>query len=99
MSAADGRPEPALLAFPDTAERRLRRALGALDVALAEQRSAIAHFRAQLGDLQSSVVQLDGSARALRGALAGAAEDAARAQATARDLVANAERFEQVAQG
>jgi uncharacterized coiled-coil protein SlyX len=99
MSAAANRPEPELIAFPDTPERRLRRALAALDVALAEQRSAIAEFRSQLGDLQGSVVQLDGSARALRGALAGAAEDAARAQATARELVANADRFERVARG
>ena len=97
MSTAPDSPDPGLLPFPDTAERRLRRALGALDAALAEQRGAMAAFRVQIGALRAAVAQLDGSTQALRGTLADAAEDAARAQAASRDLLATAARLEQTA--
>jgi hypothetical protein len=76
MSTAPQNPGAGLIPFPDTPERRLRRALGALDAALAEQRSAVAHFRAQIGDLRNAVTNLDGSALALKVTLASAAQDA-----------------------
>ncbi|WP_368414030.1 hypothetical protein [Falsiroseomonas sp.] len=98
MSTAPDSPGPGLLPFPDPPERRLRRALGALDAALAEQRGAVAQFRAQLGALRQTVAQLDGSTQALRGRLAGAAQDAARAQGAARDLLVTAAKLEQAAQ-
>ena len=98
MSTAPDSPGPGLIPFPDTPERRLRRALGALDAALAEQRGAVAAFRAQIGALRAAVAQLDGSTQALRGTLADAAEDAARAQAASRELLATAARLEQATQ-
>lgn len=98
MSAAPDSPGPRLLPFPDTPERRLRRALGALDAALAEQRNAVAEFRAQIDGLRDAVAKLDGSTHALRGSLAGAAENTARAQAAARELMVTAAKLEQAAQ-
>lgn len=98
MSIAPDQPVARLLAFPDTPEHRLRRALGALDAALAEQRSAVAEFRAQIDGLRDAVAKLDGSAHALRGSLAGAADNTARAQAAARELMVTAAKLEQVAQ-
>ena len=98
MSTAPQNPGAGLLPFPDTPERRLRRALGALDAALAEQRSAVAEFRAQIEGLRTTVAKLDGSTHVLRGALASAAEDAARAQAVARELMVTAAKLEQAAQ-
>jgi len=98
MSTAPQNPGAGLVPFPDTPERRLRRALGALDGALAEQRSAVAEFRAQIEGLRTTVATLEGSARVLRGALASAAEDAARAQAAARTLVITAAKLEQATQ-
>jgi hypothetical protein len=44
------------------------------------------------------VAKLDGRAQALRGTLASAAEDAARAQAAARELMVTAAKLEQAAQ-
>lgn len=87
-------PDAQLLAFPDTPERRLRRALRALDAALAEQRSAVALFRAQLDELKGAVGRLGTSTRDLSGALADAAADTARAQAAAQQLVVTAEAME-----
>ena len=90
-------PDAQLLAFPDTAERRLRRALRALDAALDEQRSAVALFRAQLDQLKGAVGRLGDSAQGLGGALAETAAETARAQAAAQQLVATAEAMEHVA--
>ena len=98
MSTAPQNPGAGLLPFPDTPERRLRRALGALDAALAEQRSAVAQFRAQIGDLRNAVTNLDGSAQALKVTLASAAQDADHAQAAARELLVTAAKLEQAAQ-
>lgn len=92
-----GPADAALLSFPDSAERRLRRALRALDTALAEQRSALAEFRSRLGDLQGAVAGLDGSAQGLCGALDQAAAETARAKAAARDLAATAALMEHIA--
>ena len=100
MTSPDSTPAPAdaaLLAFPDTAERRLRRALRALDTALAEQRSALAEFRSRLGDLQGAVAGLGSSARGLRGALDEAAAETARANTAARELAATAALMDQLA--
>jgi ABC-type transporter Mla subunit MlaD len=80
-----------LLAFPDTDERRLRRALRALDTALAEQRQSVAQFRAQLSALKGAVDRLGGSAQDLNLALADAAGEASRARAAAQQLAATAE--------
>jgi septal ring factor EnvC (AmiA/AmiB activator) len=90
-----GAPDAELLAFPDTDERRLRRALRALDTALAEQRQSVAEFRAQLSALKGAVDQLGCSAQGLTVALADAAGEASRAQAAAEQLVATAEAMEQ----
>lgn len=98
MSSAPQNPGTGLVPFPDTPERRLRRALGALDAALAEQRSAVAEFRAQIEGLRITVAKLDGSTHVVRGALASAAEDATRAQTASRDLLATATKLEQAAQ-
>ena len=98
MSPALDSPGTGLIPFPDSDERRLRRAFGALDTALADQRIAVAEFRAQVDALRDTVAKLDVSARALRGTLAGAAEDAERAQLAARELVVTATRLEQTTQ-
>jgi hypothetical protein len=98
MSTAPQSPGAGLIPFPDTPERRLRRALGALDTALAAQRSAVAAFRAQIGDLRNAVTNLDGSAQALKVTLASAAQDADHAQAAARELLVTAGKLEQAAQ-
>lgn len=90
-------PDAQLLAFPDTAERRLRRALRALDDALEDQRSAVALFRAQLDELKAAVGRLGTSAQGLNGTLAETAAETARAQAAAQQLVATAEAMEHVA--
>ncbi len=98
MSTAPQTPGAGLVSFPDTPERRLRRALGALDSALAGQRNAVAEFRAQIEGLRDTVARLDGSAGALGTRLAKAAQDADRAQAAARALVVTAAKLEQAAQ-
>lgn len=90
-----GHPDAELLAFPDTDERRLRRALRALDAALAEQRQSVAEFRAQLTALKGAVGQLGTSAQDLTSALADAAGEASRAQAAALQLAATADAMEQ----
>ncbi|MCC7347038.1 MAG: hypothetical protein IT538_06535, partial [Variibacter sp.] len=64
-----------LIAYPDTTERRLRRALRQLDAALADQRQAVAAFRTQIGALNGAVVRLGDRAASLRGALDGAAAE------------------------
>ena len=100
MPDDNGQPEqPAaeaeLLAFPDTEERRLRRALRALDAALDQQRHSVAEFRAQLRALKGAVDQLGTSAQDLTTALAKAADEASLAQAATHQLVATAEAMEQ----
>lgn len=87
--------EAELLAFPDTEERRLRRALRALDAALDQQRHSVAEFRAQLRALKGAVDQLGTSAQDLTTALAKAADEASLAQAATQQLVATAEAMEQ----
>jgi hypothetical protein len=87
--------EAELLAFPDTDERRLRRALRALDAALDHQRHSVAEFRAQLRALKGAVDQLGTSAQDLTTALAKAAGEASLAQAAAQQLTATAEAMEQ----
>jgi hypothetical protein len=84
-------PAGQVISFPDTADRRLRRALLSLDVALAGQRAAVAELRAQLGALDQAVDGLGSSAVALQGSLAGAAAENARAAAAARELQATAD--------
>ena len=98
MSTAPDNPDPGLLPFPDTPERRLRRALGALDAALTEQRGAVAAFRAQIGALRDAVAQLDARADALRGGLAAAAGDVAHAQDAAQALLVTAAKLERAVQ-
>jgi septal ring factor EnvC (AmiA/AmiB activator) len=79
-----------LLAFPDTAERRLRRALHALDTALDEQRAAVAGFRGQLAELRDAVGGLGASAGELRSQIDEAAAEVAAASRAAQDLHAAA---------
>ncbi len=83
-------PAAELLSFPDTPDRRLRRALRMLDEALAEQRTAVAAFRDNLAALDGAVSGLSGSAMALHGALEGAAAETARAMLAAQELTATA---------
>jgi septal ring factor EnvC (AmiA/AmiB activator) len=78
----------AVLAFPDTADRRLRRALTQLNRALDEQRDAVAAFKAQLAALNGAVAGLGANAEALRGALDEAAAETAFAEARSRALLA-----------
>lgn len=94
MTRKTDAPAAVVFDFPDTTERRLRLALRKLDAALAEQRVAVAAFRAQLGELNGAVVRLGDRATALRGALAETAADTARAQAASRELMATAETLE-----
>jgi chromosome segregation ATPase len=99
MSIQDEAAAPAtrLLCYPDTTERRLRRALRQLDAALADQRHAVAEFRSRIGELNGAVARLGERTESLRGALDGAAADTARAQAASRELLATAEKMEALA--
>ncbi len=87
----------ALIPFPDSADRHLRRALRQLDAALAEQRAAIAAFRAEIGALNAAVAGLAGSAGALETALGGAAAEVEKARAASAELAVTAERMERLA--
>lgn len=87
-------PTARLIPYPDTTERRLRRALRQLDAALADQRRAVAGLRVQLGALGGAVSALTGKAETLRDALAGAAAENARAHAASLVLLTTAERLE-----
>lgn len=51
------------------AQARLRRALAALDAALAEQREAVASWRNAIGGLQTSMANLGGSVQLYRARL------------------------------
>jgi ABC-type transporter Mla subunit MlaD len=92
--AAGQLPGGAMLAFPDTAEKRLRRAISALNRALDEQRQAVAAFRAQMAALNGAAGALGARADALRGALDDAAAETAKAEATSRTLLALASGME-----
>jgi peptidoglycan hydrolase CwlO-like protein len=97
MAADPSLPAPlpgSVVAFPDTADRRLRRALSQLNRALDEQRDAVAAFRAQLAALNGAVAGLGSNAEALRGALDVAAAETAFAEARSRELLAQAGRVE-----
>ena len=83
-----------LIAYPDSTERRLRRALRKLDAALADQREAVAEFRSQLGALNGAVISLGDRAASLRNALAGAAVENHRARAASQALLATAAKME-----
>jgi hypothetical protein len=78
----------AVVAFPDTADRRLRRALTQLNRALDEQRAAVAAFRLQIAALGGAVGGLDTRAQSLRSALEIAAVETASAEARSRELLA-----------
>jgi DNA-binding sugar fermentation-stimulating protein len=93
-STAHDTPEPALVAFPDTPDRRLRRALRDLERAMAEQSEAVAAFRQQIQALRGAVGGLDARAQTFRTTLREAAEDADRARAAALDLMTTAAALE-----
>lgn len=95
---APGARDARLLAFPDSDERRLRRALHALDAALEEQRCAVVAFRTQLASLKTAVGRLGTTAQGLCRVLAHTVAEAEAAQAAARQLVTTAEAMEQAAQ-
>jgi chromosome segregation ATPase len=99
MMRRDSAPPEAdkLLPFPDSAGRRLRRALAALDTALAGQREAVAGLRHQLGQLNDALRNLDNSASALRDRLGQAATEAARAGRSSRELMLTARAWESMA--
>jgi chromosome segregation ATPase len=88
-----------LLPYPDTAERRLRRALHQLEAALAEQRAAVGAFRTELCALQHAMAGLDGSARALGRTLDEAAAETAAAREAAQRLERSAAALERAAGG
>lgn len=79
-----------IVMFPQDATGRLRVALRQLDQALAEQKAAMAAFRREMTVLHGAIDGLAGNADELRERLAAAADDTARAQDTARRLVATA---------
>ncbi len=84
MTASSRRAAPAILAFPDRSNDRLRRALRLLDGALAGQRLAVAGLQGDLGALAGAVAGLDGSLGLYRAALDRVAAETACAGATAR---------------
>jgi hypothetical protein len=83
-----------VLAFPDTPERRLRLALRGLETALEEQRTAVAGFRRDLGELSEAIACLGASAAGFRDSLGGAAAEATRASQASRELMTSAEKLE-----
>jgi chromosome segregation ATPase len=93
------RQDAALFAFPDTPERRLRRALRRLDAALEEQRSAVAAFRAELVALNGAIAALGARAEGLRATLGDAAAETDRAHAAARQLMTSASALEAASHG
>lgn len=84
-------PTAAILPFPEKPEDRLRRALRALDAALAEQAAAVAGLRQELGALSGAVGSLGGSLEAYAGGLAKTQVALAEAGAQARQLEATAD--------
>lgn len=82
--------EAEIVTFPRRPDDRLRLALRSLDEALAEQRAAVAEFRASLADLSEAVGGLDQGFAHYRAALDQAATETARATEAARQLEATA---------
>lgn len=78
--------EAAILAFPARAPDRLRHALRSLDIALAEQREAVAGLRRDMGALAGATSGLGNSLGDLGTALDRTAGETARAGAEARRL-------------
>jgi hypothetical protein len=100
MPPADAAPQDAaLFPFPDTPERRLRRALRRLDAALDEQRVAVAAFRAEIAALSGAVAALGDRAAGLRATLGDAAAETDRAHAAARQLMTTASALEVASRG
>jgi signal transduction histidine kinase len=81
----------AILPFPEKPEDRLRRALRALDVALAEQGAAIAGLRRELGTLSGAVQGLGDSLQSYSRGLAETQEAVLGAHAEAQRLEATAD--------
>ncbi|SDB68414.1 hypothetical protein [Belnapia rosea] len=92
-------PTAEILPFPEKPEDRLRRALRALDAALAEQGVAMAGLRRELGTLSGAVQGLDRSMQAYAHTLAETQEAALSAHAEARRLEATADAMLIVARG
>jgi len=84
-------PTAEILPFPEKPEDRLRRALHALDRALAEQGAAVAGLRRELGALSGAVAELGGSLRSYSHVLAETQEAVLGAHAEARRLEATAD--------
>jgi hypothetical protein len=80
-----------ILPFPEKPEDRLRRALRALDQALAEQGAAVAGLRRELGSLSGAVEDLGTSLQSYSRGLAEAQEGVLGAHAEARRLEATAD--------
>lgn len=85
--------------YPDTPERRLRRALRQLDAALAEQREAVGAFREQLRVLKGSVEGLGARMGGLQASLGEAAAEAEAARVASLELAATADALALVAAG
>jgi predicted RNase H-like nuclease (RuvC/YqgF family) len=98
MIATPQDPSALTIPYPDTPERRLRRALRQLDAALAEQREAVGAFRAQLGVLKGSVEGLGARMSGLQARLGEAAAEAEAARIASRELSATAAAMERLAQ-
>jgi signal transduction histidine kinase len=84
-------PTAEILPFPEKPEDRLRRALRALDAALAEQGTAVAGLRQELGALSGAVQGLGSSLQAYSQGLAETQEAVLGAHAEARRLEATAD--------
>ena len=92
MLPSTSSPAPAaILAFPAKPEDRLRRALRALETALAEQAQAIAGLRQELGALSGAVEGLGGSLQAYSQGLAETQEALSVVGDQARQLEATAD--------
>ncbi|MGK7866543.1 hypothetical protein [Falsiroseomonas sp. E2-1-a20] len=88
--------DAAIVAFPNSNERRLRIALRNLDAALEEQRQAVAAFRAELAQLGSAMQGLGASAQGLQDRLFEVAEDNALAHQAAQRLQQTAAAMDRV---
>jgi Sec-independent protein translocase protein TatA len=88
--------DAAIIAFPNSGERRLRIAIRNLDAALEEQRQAVAAFQAELAHLGQAVQGLGASAQGLQDRLHEAAEDTALAHDAALRLQQTAAAMDRV---
>lgn len=82
-----------LFAFPERPEDRLRRALRSLEAALAEQATAVAGLRAELGSLSGALVGLEITMTGYAGELDRTADAASAANAAARTLEETADKL------